>query len=59
MIEILLVIFVISLSVALIGALLVSWVLSISFGKVLLAFAPGGMEAILLISVLLDIDPAL
>lgn len=52
-----LMVFAISLSVALIGALLVSWILSISFSKVFLAFAPGGMEAILLISVLLDIDP--
>ena len=34
-----------------------SWALGIPFSKVFLAFAPGGMEAILLISILLDIDP--
>ncbi|KZL18944.1 putative ammonia monooxygenase [Pseudovibrio axinellae] len=52
-----LVVFAISLSVALTGALITSWALSISFDKVFLAFAPGGMEAMLLISILLDIDP--
>ncbi|MGH0000870.1 AbrB family transcriptional regulator [Pseudovibrio ascidiaceicola] len=52
-----LVVFVISLSVALTGALMISWVLDIPFDKVFLAFAPGGMEAMLLISILLDIDP--
>ncbi|KZL19767.1 AbrB family transcriptional regulator [Pseudovibrio sp. WM33] len=52
-----LVVFAISLSVALTGALVTSWALDISFDKVFLAFAPGGMEAMLLISILLDIDP--
>ncbi len=52
-----LVVFAISLSVALIGALMTSWALDVSFEKVFLAFAPGGMEAMLLISILLDIDP--
>ncbi len=52
-----LVVFAISLSVALIGALVTSWALDVSFDKVFLAFAPGGMEAMLLISILLDIDP--
>ncbi len=51
------VVFVISLSIALTGALVTSWALGISFDKVFLAFAPGGMEAMLLISILLDIDP--
>lgn len=52
-----LVVFAISLSIALIGALMTSWALDVSFEKVFLAFAPGGMEAMLLISILLDIDP--
>ncbi|MES0869056.1 AbrB family transcriptional regulator [Pseudovibrio sp. SCP19] len=51
------IVFAISLSVALGGAVVTSWALEISFDKVFLSFAPGGMEAMLLISILLDIDP--
>ncbi len=50
-------VFAISLTIAFSGAVVTSWALSISFDKVFLSFAPGGMEAMLLISILLDVDP--
>jgi len=45
-------------SVAVLAAVLVSWSLSLPFGQVLLAYAPGGLEAMTLLSFLLNLDPA-
>ena len=46
------------MTVALIFALGVSRLLGLPFGQVLLAFAPGGLEAMTIMAFALDLDPA-
>lgn len=50
--------FLVGLFVSVSGALLVAWALGLPFGQVLLAYAPGGLEVMMLIAFLLDLDPA-
>lgn len=47
-----------TLTVALVFALGVSRLLGLPFGQVLLAFAPGGLEAMTIMAFALDLDPA-
>ncbi|MEH0071742.1 AbrB family transcriptional regulator [Pannonibacter sp. Pt2-lr] len=46
------------LTVSVVGALAVAWTLGIPAGQVLLAYAPGGLEVMMLLAYLLDMDPA-
>jgi membrane AbrB-like protein len=50
--------FLISLTVAGLFAVAVSWTLALPFGLVMVAFAPGGLEAMMILSFLLGLDPA-
>lgn len=45
-------------AVALVFSALVAWALAIPFGQVLLAFAPGGAEAMAVLAFALNLDPA-
>jgi len=44
---------------ALAGAVSVSWLLDLELGPLLIAFAPGGLEVMIALSVQLDADPAM
>ena len=48
----------IGLSIAVAFAGLTVWVTGLAFGQVLLAFAPGGLEAMIILAFLFDLDPA-
>jgi membrane AbrB-like protein len=50
--------FLIGLTVAGLFAVAVSWGLALPFGQVMVAFAPGGLEAMMILSLLLGLDPA-
>lgn len=50
--------FVLSMSIAMLFALSVSHFLSIPIGQTLLAFAPGGLEAMVILAFTLNLDPA-
>ncbi len=50
--------FLIALIVASLFALATWWLLGVPLGHALLAFAPGGLEAMIILSFLLDLDPA-
>jgi len=50
--------FLIALIVASLFALATWWLLGVPIGQALLAFAPGGLEAMIILSFLLDLDPA-
>lgn len=50
--------FVIALSVAIAGAVAASWAAALPFALTLLAFAPGGLEAMTIMAFALDLDPA-
>jgi uncharacterized protein len=50
--------FLVGLTVAGLFAATVSWGLALPFGQVLVAFAPGGLEAMMILSLLLGLDPA-
>jgi uncharacterized protein len=50
--------FVIALAVAVIGAALVSYLLDLPIALALLAFAPGGLEAMTIMAFALNLDPA-
>lgn len=50
--------FMVAAFVAVIFALLVSWGLDIPLGQTLLAFAPGGVEAMTIMAFMLNLDPA-
>ncbi len=50
--------FLIGLTVAGLFAAAVSWGLALPFGQVMVAFAPGGLEAMMILSLLLGLDPA-
>ena len=49
---------VISLSLSLVAALLVAWSLHLPLGQVIVAFAPGGLEAMVILAFILGLDPA-
>ncbi len=48
----------IALAVSLAGAVLVRMVTGLPLPQILLAFAPGGLEALVMLSLMLDLDPA-
>ena len=48
----------IALAISLAGAGLVSWLIGIPFAHTLLAFAPGGLEAMTIMAFALNLDPA-
>ena len=50
--------FLVGFAVSGLGALAAAWALGLPFGQVLLAYAPGGLEVMMLIAFLLDLDPA-
>ncbi|WP_192843028.1 AbrB family transcriptional regulator [Aureimonas frigidaquae] len=50
--------FAVSISVAAALAVLAAQALSISFGQAMIAFAPGGLEAMVMLAFMLDLDPA-
>ncbi|KND21008.1 ammonia monooxygenase [Pannonibacter phragmitetus] len=50
--------FAVGLTVSVVGALAVALTLGIPAGQVLLAYAPGGLEVMMLLAYLLDMDPA-
>jgi membrane AbrB-like protein len=47
-----------AMAISLAGAGLVSWLLGIPFAHTLLAFAPGGLEAMTILAFALNLDPA-
>lgn len=47
-----------ALTISVTGAGLVSWLVGIPFGHTLLAFAPGGLEAMTIMAFALNLDPA-
>jgi uncharacterized protein len=50
--------FLIALSIATAGAVSVTWALDVPIGQVIVAFAPGGLEAMTILSFILGLDPA-
>jgi membrane AbrB-like protein len=50
--------FVIALAISIMGAVAASWIASLPFALTLLAFAPGGLEAMTIMAFALDLDPA-
>jgi uncharacterized protein len=49
--------FLLGLSVAVLGALLTTWLTGTPFGQALVAYAPGGLEAMIILGVALGLDP--
>jgi uncharacterized protein len=49
--------FLLGLSLAIFAALLTAWLTGISFGHALVAYAPGGLEAMIILGVALGLDP--
>ncbi len=49
--------FLIGLAICAVGAAIVAFVLDVAFGKVMVAFAPGGLEAMVALSAALALDP--
>lgn len=50
--------FLIAIAISTSGAVLVAWALSLPFGQVVVAFAPGGIEAMTILALVLGLDPA-
>lgn len=50
--------FLIGIAVTLVISLVVAWITGLSVGKVVLAYAPGGIEAMAILAFVLDMDPA-
>lgn len=50
--------FLIGVAVTLVVALAVAWIAGLPVGKVVLAYAPGGIEAMAILAFVLDMDPA-
>ena len=50
--------FLIGVAVTLVVALAVAWIAGLPVGKVILAYAPGGIEAMAILAFVLDMDPA-
>ena len=50
--------FVVALAVAGATAMLASHLLSIPLGQTMIAFAPGGIEAMVMLAFMMDLDPA-
>lgn len=50
--------FVIGTVISILCALIVAWITGLKVGKVVLAYAPGGIEAMAILAFLLDMDPA-
>lgn len=50
--------FLIALSIAAAGSVTVSWALDVPIGQVIVAFAPGGLEAMTILAFILGLDPA-
>jgi len=50
--------FVIGTAISILLALVVAWITGLQVGKVVLAYAPGGIEAMAILAFLLDMDPA-
>lgn len=49
--------FVIGLAVSVVFALLAAWLTGVGFAAALVAFAPGGLEAMVALALILDLDP--
>lgn len=50
--------FVIAAFISCLGALVVAWMLQLPAGQLIVAFAPGGIEAMTILAVVLGLDPA-
>jgi len=50
--------FLIAVSISTVGALIVAWGLHLPLGQVVVAFAPGGIEAMTILAFVLGLDPA-
>ncbi|MCB1491462.1 MAG: AbrB family transcriptional regulator [Rhodobiaceae bacterium] len=50
--------FVVGMTIAIIASIATSYIVGLPFGQVLLAFAPGGLEAMAALAFVLDVDPA-
>jgi membrane AbrB-like protein len=50
--------FLIALSISAAGAVTVAWALNVPIGQVIVAFAPGGLEAMTILAFVLGLDPA-
>jgi membrane AbrB-like protein len=50
--------FLIALAISGAAAVLVAWSLHVPLGQVIVAFAPGGLEAMVILAFVLDVDPA-